>query len=178
MDSQEKLSPDEEKIDISPIRYILSLFLILLLILWYFSNIKLDPEPKNVPSLSEVLSQLPEFKIEDLPPVNKLEDFKKFVLSNDKIIKLTADIIISKSCEQSKVCYAKALYYFVRDNLKYIPDPVGFDYIENPKEVLKVGGGDCESGSLLLASLLEAIGINVQFVFISNHVYLRIRLPE
>jgi len=43
---------------------------------------------------------------------------------------------------------------------------------------LKVGGGDCESGSIALANLLEAIGVSTEFVFIPQHALLRINLPE
>ena len=45
-------------------------------------------------------------------------------------------------------------------------------------EFLKVGGGDCESGTIALASLLKSIGGKVQLVLISGHAYLRVYMPE
>ena len=68
------------------------------------------------------------------------------------------------------------MYYFVRDNFDYVSDPLRKEYIEDPKEFLHVGGGDCESGTILLSSMLEAIGVDTQLVFIPGHAYLRAKL--
>jgi len=162
-----------------PLKWIFSLFLILLIILMIvpYYSIRLDPEPKHIPNIDEVLFDT---KLETNNSV-KLADISHlgaFVKPNDPVIKRAADKIVSLSCTQGKICHAKAIYYFVRNNVQYVSDPVNSEYIEDPKEVLFTGAGDCESGSILLSSLLEAIGIDTQLVLITGHAYLRIKLKD
>ena len=157
-----------------PIRYIIMLFLILLMILWIFPAyaVKLDPEPSRIPLIGEVLP-------DGFLVINtNFDDFASFVRPTDPMIKQIATKIATLSCDGNKVCHAKAVYYFVRDNIEYVADPVNFEYVEDPTEVLSSEGGDCESGTLLMASLLEAIGVDAELVFIPNHAFLRIRLDK
>lgn len=163
-----------------PIRTILAIFLLLIILIWYIPNyaVKIDPEPQRIPSIEEVFPK-------EAAAINKSEshkviaaDFKKFVTPMDPVIKQTATKIAAISCDGNKICQAKALYYFVRDNIEYVADPIGSEYVEKGTELMAAEGGDCESGSLLLASLEEAIGIDAQLVLISGHAYIRIRLPE
>lgn len=168
----------------NPLVIIGTCFLIIILILWSIPavKIKLDPEPdfKKIPTLSSLTLNLPLMEIENTNhKINKLENFAKFVNPNDPLIRDIAVKISTESCvDKGKICNAKALYYFVRDNINYISDPKDFEYIETIRETLLTGGGDCESGVLLLASLEEAIGIDAQLVFIPGHVLTRIKLPE
>lgn len=162
-----------------PIKYIIMLFLLLLIILWYFpkESIKLDPEPLRIPTIEEVLPT--DFKLsnETIQIKNK-NDFYKYIKPNDPIIKQIADKIATISCDGNQICQAKAIYYFVRGNIEYVADPLGLEYVEDPKEVLSTKAADCESGTLLLASLMGAIGINYELVFIPNHVFLKIKLDN
>jgi len=162
-----------------PIKYIIMLFLVLIIILWIVPDysIKLDPEPKTIPKIEEVLP--PDFKIENQTiTIKDKNDFYKFIKPNDPIIKQIADKISTISCDGNQICQTKAIYYFVRNNIEYVADPLQFEYVEDPKEVLYTKGADCESGTLLLASLLGAIGIDYDLVFIPNHVFLRIKLDQ
>ncbi|MFH1054423.1 MAG: transglutaminase-like domain-containing protein [Candidatus Woesearchaeota archaeon] len=163
-----------------PIKWIIGLFLIMLLIVWIIPGylVKIDPAPSYIPSISEVI---PEGILLDGEKYNlsTREKFIEFVDPSDPVIKQTATKIVSLSCASGeKVCHAKALYYFVRDNFDYVSDPVNFEYVEDPKEVLLSGGGDCESGTLLLASLMEPVGIDAEIVFIPGHAFLRIELND
>lgn len=162
-----------------PIKYIIMLFLLLIIVLWYFpiESIKIDPEPLRIPTIEEVLPT--DFKLSnETIKINAQNDFYKFIKPNDPIIKQIANKISTISCDGNQICQAKAIYYFVRDNIEYVADPLGFEYVEDPKEVLYTRGGDCESGSLLLASLIGAIGLDYELVFIPNHIFLRIRLDK
>ena len=158
----------------SPLKIIIGIFLVIIVILMIIPiySVKLDPEPRDIPSIQDVLPQGVQ--------VQKIDssDFKDFVMPTDPGIKQVATKVATESCNGNKICQAKALYYFVRDNVEYVADPVGSEYWESGIEVLNSGGGDCESGSLLLASLEEAIGVDSQIVLVTGHAYLRIRLPE
>ena len=160
-----------------PIKWILAVFLALLIVLVVVPMyaVKLDPEPRNIPSIDEFSDII---DVETGNQTTSLIEAVDNIDASDPVIKQIATRIASSSCEQSKICQAKALYYFVRDNIEYVGDPVKSEYIESPVEVLKNGGSDCESGTLLLAALEESIGIDAEIVLVPRHAYLRIKLPD
>ncbi|NQU98977.1 transglutaminase domain-containing protein [Candidatus Woesearchaeota archaeon] len=170
--------PEEEKKK-GPIIYIAAVFLILLLVLMIFPHygVKLDPRPDSMPTVEEVFLFEDNFSTEP-KSLKTRNDFLDFVVPENPIIKTTANRIASYGCSGEKVCHAKAIYYFVRDNFEYIADPVNFEYVEMSQDFIISGGGDCESGTLLMANLMEAVGIDSQLVFIPGHAFLRIKLPE
>ena len=160
-----------------PIKYILGIFLIFILVLMIVPRyaVKLDPAPKRIPELGEVLPT----NITILNnSVSNRQDFLKLVKPNDPVIKQVADKVASISCDGQRVCQAKAVYYFVRDNFDYVSDPNKFEYVKSARESLVSGGGDCDDASVLLANLEEAIGVRSRFVFIPGHVYVQIWMPE
>jgi transglutaminase-like putative cysteine protease len=171
--------PEEEPWYRGPLRIILSLFLLLLIVMWTFSYYggRIDPEPTRIPTKAEVLP--PNIILENKTiQIQTRNDFQKAITPSDPLIKQTADRIASLSCDGNRVCQAKAIYYFVRDNYEYISDPTRKEYIKDPKELLETGGGDCEDGAILTASLLESIGVTTELVFIPGHALLRVLLPE
>jgi len=157
-----------------PIKYILAAFLVLIIIAMIVPHyaVTLDPEPQNIPALAQVLPLNMEI------PANTSQNYQELVKPSDPIIKQIADKIASQSCKESKICQAKAIYYFTRDNINYVSDPIGTEYLEDPREVLATAAADCESGAILLASLQEAIGIDAQLVFIPGHAFVRIQLDK
>jgi hypothetical protein len=162
----------------SPFIYILSLFMVLLLLLWIVPHysIRLDPEPKNIPSKEGILPEKIDF-VERNNTIFAINDFVELINPNDSLIKQTASKIASQSCDGGKVCQAKAIFYFVRDNFNYVSDP-RTEYIESAREVLATGGADCDGMAVLLANLQEAIGVETRFVFIPGHVYVQIKLDD
>src|SRR3989338_2353960 len=149
---------------------------ILLLVVWYIAiyGAKIDPEPKRIPTIEEVVPA--NIIIENQSETK--DDFLAYLTPNDPVIKQTADKIAAISCDSSKICQAKAIFYFVRDNFNYVSDPFAYEYIKTAKESLVTGSGDCDDASILLANLLEAVGIRARFVFIPNHVYVQASIPE
>ena len=76
--------------------------------------VRLDPEPKNIPSIAEIVP-------DDFIPGNVTWVRSKYLLFvRPKSVKPFADRIVSQSCEGNKICNAKALFYFVRDNFDYV----------------------------------------------------------
>ncbi len=181
IEGQLKGEREELKKEKSALWYILAVFLALIvvsMIIPYY-GIKLDPEPNYIAKLGEVL---PEGVVigNESHGIDKKKDFLRFLDSGDVVVKQIADSVVSKSgCMGHKVCYAKALFYFVKDkdNLNYINDPPD-EYVKTAKETLKSGGGDCDDFSVLLANLLQAVGISTRFVFVPGHVYVEAYLPE
>jgi len=162
----------------SPLVYILALFMILILLLWIIPHysIKLDPEPKNIPTKESILPINITIEKRNTTFVTRNE-FLSLLNPNDPLIKQTASKIATQSCSSEKICQAKAIFYFVRDNLDYVSDP-RTEYVESAREVLATGGSDCDGMAVLLANLEQAIGVETRFVFIPGHVYVQIKLDE
>ena len=154
---------------------VLALLIILMIVPHY--SVKIDPEPSNIPNVDEILSQDVSLNNQSYE-LNSSFDYRNLVNPLDPVIKQTADKIVGISCDGNKICHAKAIYYFVRDNIDYVSDPIASEYLEESREVLVTQAADCESGTMLLASLLESIGIDAQMVFIPRHAFLRIKISE
>jgi transglutaminase-like putative cysteine protease len=150
-----------------------------LLILWLipYYAVRLDPEPKYLPTIAEVIPKDMNITVHN-HQIFSVEDYNKLVTPSDPIIKYTADRIAGLSCEGSRICQAKAIFYFVQKNFQYVSDPLTFEYVKSAQESLASLGGDCDDASVLLANLEEAIGITTRFIFIPGHVYIQIYLPE
>lgn len=80
----------------------------------------------------------------------------------------------------SKAFYdeVKALFYFVRDNIRYVGDVVDTETLHTPDVILNQRQGDCDDFSILLASLLESINHPARFIAVGfsapgvfEHVY-------
>jgi len=139
-------------------------------------SITIDPTPKKI--LSKETFSYYTLNGTVISPKN-LEQYRLLFNTSDPTIKTIAGTIISNACsKENRVCDAKALYYFTRDNFEYISDPISKEYVEEPKLFFSAGGGDCESGSVFLAALLESVGIDTQLVFTTNHALVRVWIPE
>jgi hypothetical protein len=176
---EEIIDIQDDKQDKRPWMYILGVFLILILLVSFFPfyNMKFDPRPHHIPSIAEIGITSDDLSTETVKLRTDL-DFLEFVTPADPFVKNTANKISSIACDGERVCHAKAIYYFVRDNFDYISDPVDFEYVEKPQDFMFSGGGDCESGTLFMANLMEAVGIDSQIVFVPGHAFLRIKVPE
>lgn len=75
-----------------------------------------------------------------------------------------------------------ALHAWVRDNIRYVMDPDEVETVQTPEFTLENGVGDCDDKSVLLASLLGAIGHPSRFIAVAfepgafSHVYVETRL--
>lgn len=57
-----------------------------------------------------------------------------------------------------------ALHRYVNENITYVPDPAGGNYIAPPGETLDTEAGDCDCQATLVASLVEAVGVSTRLV--------------
>lgn len=60
-----------------------------------------------------------------------------------------------------------SLYEYVRMNVKFVNDPEK-EYVASPCETILSEGGDCEDHAILLASLLEAVGVDSRVLWIQG----------
>lgn len=154
---------------------ILSLIIIISLITWAIPYYSLHPTAKvrNVPSIEEIPFNIT-FSFNERPDNNLINSFVQ--VSSE--VKASAAFIASSTCKNAdKRCYAQALFYFVRDNIKYVNDPLD-EYYELPTETLLARSADCDGHAILLASLLSSVGVEYRFVYKPSHVWVQARVPK
>jgi len=78
---------------------------------------------------------------------------------------------ITKSCNDNE-CRASEIYWWITENIEYIPDPGDEEQIQSPEETLRRRGGDCEDISILMTSLLISMGIDANPIFVEEHTLL------
>lgn len=77
-----------------------------------------------------------------------------------------------------------ALHSFVKNEIRYVQDPVGLELVATPLKTLDYAQGDCDDKSTLLAALLESIGHPAQFVAVGiqggpfSHVLVETKIGE
>lgn len=138
----------------------------------------MHPEPISIPALENIKEFLPDNL--DVPfTAHGPNDVESVITKSRDYIKQVANYIVANSCKKSdRVCQSKALFYFVRDNIKYVSDDKFHDQLENPVTVLKTGGADCEDMAVLLLALNMSIGNKGQLVLVPGHAYAQISIPE
>jgi hypothetical protein len=165
----------------NPLNYVLALVLLLLIIMMVvpYYGVKLDPTPKNIPMLSDAMPHSIVQLANETPgiPAGSRADIKMLIVPDHQAIRNMAARIATSSCRESEVCYAKALFYFVRDNIQYVGDPPN-NYLESPFETLYSGGADCDGMAILLTNLESAVGIPTRLAFIPNHVYVQVKIDS
>jgi hypothetical protein len=80
---------------------------------------------------------------------------------------------------------ARKIFEFVRDEIQYIYDPLGFEQVQLPETTLKLRAGDCEDQAILLCSFLISIGFKSALIFadansdgVADHVYSAVYIPD
>lgn len=91
-------------------------------------------------------------------------------LADPEGLRNLAVFIVSSSKKDS----VTSLYEYVRMNIKFVDDPES-EYVASPCETILSGGGDCEDHAILLASLLEAVGVDSRIIWIpGEHTFVGI----
>jgi hypothetical protein len=81
------------------------------------------------------------------------------------VVRLSAIGILNSAQVQNKNTPAAvaALYRYVSRNIRYIPDPLDVETIQDPEATLKIRAGDCDDHATVLAALAASIGVPVRF---------------
>ena len=74
-----------------------------------------------------------------------------------------------------QVCY---LFDYVVDNIGYVSDPRGSEYIAEPGETLTAGGGDCDDYAILLTALINAIGGTPRIYITEDHMFAAVYIGD
>jgi len=79
-------------------------------------------------------------------------------------LRMTALDIVQSLNQKDYAGELRALQQFVRDQIRYVRDIRGIETVSTPDQTLITRQGDCDDKSVLLATLLEAIGHPTRFV--------------
>lgn len=72
---------------------------------------------------------------------------------------------LTKDLPQKKwLLEAARIHEFARDRIRYVKDIRGIETIQTPVQTLRIGQGDCDDKSTLIASLLESLGHPTRFL--------------
>jgi len=108
---------------------------------------------------------------EEMPIEERLASIQKLVHKSvqDPEMRKLALQITSRCPERDGQCEAKAVYDYVKQNVRYTGDvaPIrfpngeveGIDLYQSARRTLEFGGGDCDDQSILVATLLALNGI-------------------
>lgn len=97
-------------------------------------------------------------------------------LRDPSILRLAKDIVrgVPAFDDYSE---ARALYDWVRSNIRFTKDPVNKETLYPPSELLQIRSGDCDDISMLLGTLLLAVGYPARLMTVAangdefSHVY-------
>jgi hypothetical protein len=87
----------------------------------------------------------------------------------DQQVNRTAIAIAWPTQQFSETPKAQAIYNWMQQNLRFMPDMVGKETLRTPRETLTVRAGDCDDFTILAASILGSIGIRSRAVTVASH---------
>ena len=58
-----------------------------------------------------------------------------------------------------------AVFRYVRDRIRFVPDPVGTQAVQSPRATLSIGAGNCAQRATLIAAMARSIGIPASLRF-------------
>ncbi len=97
------------------------------------------------------------------------------------VIALAEQVVKACPANDTK-CEIGSLFYWVKSNIRYLRDVRDVEKINTAERTLRVRTGDCDDMSVLLASLLEAVGNKTKFWVVGlqsgeyEHVFVKVRL--
>ena len=102
----------------------------------------------------------------------------------DPQIRQAATTVAFLQPEKDYRAEAEAVFNEVRDGIRYIRDVHGVETLQEPHITMGLKLGDCDDQAVLLASMLESIGVPTRFVVAGysgpyyEHVYLQAWLGD
>ena len=81
-----------------------------------------------------------------------------------------ANRIVSSCRNKNYVCEINHIFDFVKSRIRYTRDPYRVELLRSPREVLRAGHGDCDCHTILLQSLLQAVGFPTRSMVIAGNI--------
>ncbi|MBN1134431.1 MAG: transglutaminase family protein [Methanosarcinaceae archaeon] len=130
----------------------------------FFDEFTVDVLPIRAKEKTEYLS--------NIPHVVEITNIK--VDSSNKEVREIAANAAKTYPGKYNIYQVCALFDYTKENIQYISDPRGTDYWALPNETLNIGAGDCDDYSILLSSLIEAIGGTTRIYLTDTHAFMAV----
>lgn len=115
-----------------------------------------------------VLGSIPEGIDGTKATLRIMRDFARASVRNPaQIVRQKAESLVRGLPPRQWFQEIRALHEFVRDEIRYLRDPVGVERVATPEATLEIGQGDCDDKATLLAALLDSIGHPSRFVAVA-----------
>jgi transglutaminase-like putative cysteine protease len=82
-----------------------------------------------------------------------IKQYKKAPQIRELALKLTRHLR-----QKDFVAEVEAIHDFVQNRIRYTKDISGVETLQSPVQTLRIGAGDCDDKTMLVAALLESIG--------------------
>lgn len=82
----------------------------------------------------------------------------------DMDVRRAATNVLFLTPERNGLHRASAIFEWVRDHIRYVPDVLDVETLHTPDRVLASRIGDCDDQSTLLAAMFESVGYPTRFV--------------
>lgn len=94
-----------------------------------------------------------------------IEVMRRLVIDgrSDPNIRHAAGTIIRALDPRDIAGQARTIFEWVRENIRFVRDPAATELLQTPSITLRLGFGDCDDMSTLIASMLESVGIAAEF---------------
>jgi hypothetical protein len=108
--------------------------------------------------------------------IDQMRSLVNEAIADPSILRIAKDIVRGVPAFDD-TSEAEALYNWVRNNIRFTKDPVNKETLYPPSELLQIRAGDCDDISMLLGTLLMAIGYPARLMTVAangdefSHVY-------
>jgi len=102
----------------------------------------------------------------------------KLIFPMDSTVRNTAIQTAKKHPGTYNIYQVCDLFDYVVDNIEYISDPRGLEYMAKPSETLTAGAGDCDDHAILLAALIESIGGTPRIYLTEDHMFAAVYIGD
>jgi hypothetical protein len=110
--------------------------------------------------------------------VKKIAELVRGSLRKPDIRNLALSIIGNRAPENR----VRALFDFVKENIRYVHDPIELELVQSPEMTLRTRAGDCDDHTALLSALALSVGVPARFRVIGGsrdsfqHIYPELRV--
>lgn len=116
-----------------------------------------------LPPPTVTVREIPDGPPGTLETLKVMARFVKAARTDPNIIQAAIDITYPLS-GKDWVGVIQRVHEYVRDDIRYIHDPVDVEKVQSPDLTIAIGAGDCDDKSVLSGALLEALGHPVRLV--------------
>ncbi|MGM0587091.1 MAG: transglutaminase-like domain-containing protein [Bacteroidota bacterium] len=76
---------------------------------------------------------------------------------------ITADPRTGRANRRDYNAIANAIYKWIHNNIDYVRDPIGVEWVQSARKTIQRGYGDCDDHSILASALLGSLGVPTKF---------------